>query len=60
LRNVIERIFGVAKRKFKILGVTAEYSIQTQIHIVLAVLGLANFITKYEGISTEELDAADA
>jgi hypothetical protein len=23
-------------------------------------LGLANFITKYEGISTEELDAIDA
>lgn len=60
LRNVIERIFGVVKRKFKILGVTSEYSVQTQIHILLAVLGLANFITKHEGISTEELDAADA
>lgn len=60
LRNVIERIFGVVKRKFKILDIAAEYSIQTQIHIALAVLGLANFITKYEGISKEELDAADA
>jgi hypothetical protein len=29
LRNVIERIFGVVKRKFKILGIIAEYSIQT-------------------------------
>ena len=60
LRNVIERIFGVVKRKFKILDIAAEYSIQTQIHIALAVLGLANFITKYEGILKEELDAADA
>jgi hypothetical protein len=60
LRNVIERIFGVVKRKFKILDVAAEYSIQTQIHIALAVLGLANFITMYEGISAEELDAAEA
>jgi hypothetical protein len=29
LYNVIERIFGVLKRKFKILSTTAEYSINT-------------------------------
>jgi hypothetical protein len=27
LRNVIKRIFGVVKRKFKILGIVAEYFI---------------------------------
>jgi hypothetical protein len=32
LRNFIERIFGVIKRKFKILRTALEYSVDTQIH----------------------------
>jgi hypothetical protein len=44
LRNIIERIFGIVKRRFKILGTVAEYSIDTQIHLVLGLLVLYNFI----------------
>jgi hypothetical protein len=60
LRNVIERIFGVVKRKFKILNIPAEYSLQTQHHLILALCGLANFMTIHEGISEEEYNAAEA
>ena len=59
LRNVIERIFRVLKRKFKVLNTPAEYSVNTQIHLVITLTGLANFLTIYEGISREELDEVD-
>jgi hypothetical protein len=54
LRNVIKRIFGVVKRKFKILGFSAEYLVNTQIHLVLGLLGLYNFICLYEGVENED------
>jgi hypothetical protein len=50
---VIERIFGVIKRKFKILGQVAEYSIDTQVELVLALCGLYNFIRQHEDIDHE-------
>jgi hypothetical protein len=50
---VIERIFGVIKRKFKILGQVAEYSIDTQVDLVLALCGLYNFIRQHEDIDHE-------
>jgi DDE superfamily endonuclease len=53
LRSVIERIFGVIKRKFKILAQVAEYPIDTQIDLVLAICGLYNFIQEHEDISQE-------
>ena len=53
MRNIIERIFGVVKRKFKILGQVAEYSIDTQVDLVLALCGLYNFIRQYEDINHE-------
>jgi hypothetical protein len=52
LRNVIERIFGVVKRKFKILAQVAEYSIDTQVDLVLALCGLYNFIRQHEDIKS--------
>ena len=53
LRNIIEQIFGVVKRKFKILGQVPEYSIDTQVDLVLALCGLYNFICQYEDIDDE-------
>jgi hypothetical protein len=50
---VIERIFGVVKRKFKILAQVAEYSIDTQVDLVLALCGLYNFIRQHEDIDHE-------
>jgi hypothetical protein len=49
LRNAIERIFGVLKRRFKILKAAPEYSIQTQIDIVLALTALFNFTRLRDG-----------
>ena len=44
LRNVIERIFGVVKRQWQILGSKGcEYSIETQIDLLCALIGLYNF-----------------
>jgi len=41
LRNVIERIFGILKRQWQILGGHGcEYSIGTQIDLFCALLGL--------------------
>jgi hypothetical protein len=54
LRNVIERIFGVLKRKFKILSQVAEYSWDTQVKLVLSLTGLFNFIRSFETIDDDE------
>jgi DDE superfamily endonuclease len=44
LRNVIERIFGVLKRQWQILGGHGcEYSINTQTDLFYALVGLYNF-----------------
>lgn len=58
LRNAIERIFGVCKRKFKILGSVGEFSIDTQVHLVLGLVGLYNFIRSKEGIQDESIEEA--
>ena len=55
LQNVIERIFGVVKRKFKVLGLVAEYSIDIQIYFVLSFITLYNFICLQENIQ-EDID----
>jgi hypothetical protein len=54
LRNAIERTFGVLKRKFKILRTAPEYSIETQIDIILALTALFNF-TPIHGVTVSEL-----
>jgi hypothetical protein len=49
LRNVIERIFGVLKRKYQILQSPSEYSIDTQARIILACTALHNWVRFREG-----------
>jgi hypothetical protein len=44
LHNVIERIFGVVKRCFKVLVVAQEYSLDRQSQLVSALGILHNFI----------------
>jgi hypothetical protein len=44
LRNAIERIFGVCKRRFKLMVVAPQYSISTQAKIPAALAALHNFI----------------
>jgi hypothetical protein len=49
LRNVVERIFGVVKRKYQILRSPSEYLIDTQTRIILACCTLYNFVRSQEG-----------
>jgi hypothetical protein len=44
------------KRKFKVLGQATEYSIDTQVDLVLALSGLYNFIRQHEDIDDELAD----
>jgi len=44
LRNAIERIFGIIKRRFQILSHIPEYPFDTQVQLVFALTGLHNFI----------------
>jgi len=58
LRNVIERIFGVIKRKYQILRTPSEYDISTQTYIILACCTLHNFVRSIEGRTADQwLDA---
>jgi hypothetical protein len=44
LRNVIERVFGVLKQRFRILNTPLEYDIDTQSKLVMVLCALHNFI----------------
>ena len=44
------------KRKFKILGQAAEYLIDTQVDLILALSGLYNFIRQHEDIDNKLTD----
>ena len=59
LRNVVKRIFGVTKQKFKILGIGTEYSVDTQVHLVLSLLGLYNFISLHKGKGIKDIKNED-
>jgi hypothetical protein len=43
-RNVIERIFGVVKRRFRLMVAAPEYSLEVQGKIIRAICVLHNFI----------------
>lgn len=47
MRNVIERLFGVWKRRFRILAGCMEYNYQTQADIVVVLAALHNFILRH-------------
>ena len=47
-RNVIEHIFGVLKRRFRILLLAPEYNLQIQGRIPLALIALYNFIRTHD------------
>jgi hypothetical protein len=48
-RNVVERIFGVTKRKYQILRTPSEYPMATQTRIILACCSIHNFVRSKEG-----------
>jgi len=61
LRNVIERIFGVIKRRFKLMSAAAEYNLRTQAKIPCALAALHNYIRIHDpdDDATEDFDFLD-
>ena len=47
-RNVIERIFGVLKRRFRILLIAPEYNLDIQARIPAALCAIHNFISAHD------------
>ncbi|KIO00923.1 hypothetical protein M404DRAFT_151496, partial [Pisolithus tinctorius Marx 270] len=62
-RNVIERIFGILKRRFRILLLAPEYDIDIQARIPAALCAVHNFIRTHgeseEGTDDISLDEDD-
>lgn len=54
-RNVVERIFGVLKRRFRLMVAAPEYSSEVQAKIVHALCALHNFIRIHD---PDDLDAS--
>jgi DDE superfamily endonuclease len=52
LRNIVERTFGVVKKKFKILEFMRTYDYKRQCKIVIACCILHNFIRKHTEVPT--------
>lgn len=48
LQNVIEHIFGVVKRRSKVLVIAQEYSLETQSQLISALAVLHNIICVYD------------
>ena len=47
-RNAVERIFGVMKKRFKILVIPCEYPMKIQVRILPALCGVHNFIRLHD------------
>lgn len=59
LRNEIERIFGVLKRRFRILTFAPEYDLSIQARIPVAMAAMHNFILTHEPLNIPEGPAGD-
>ena len=53
-RNVVERIFGILKRRFHILLLAPEYCMEVQAHIPPALCAIHNFIRIHDPHDIEE------
>jgi hypothetical protein len=60
LRNVVERIFGIVKRRFRILLLAPEYAMDIQARIPAALCALHNFIRFHDPGEIDEFsDGSD-
>ena len=59
LRNVVERIFGVVKRRFRILTHAPEFSLELQARLPAALSALHNFIVVHDPADNEHDDIED-
>lgn len=55
-RNIVERVFGVFKRRFKILTTAPEYPFETQAQIVQALCVVHNFIRIHDPLESMDID----
>jgi DDE superfamily endonuclease len=55
LRNVVERIFGVLKNRFKILNLPRAFKMEAQIRVVAVLCLLHNILIKIGEITEEEI-----
>lgn len=58
-RNVIERLFGIFKRRFKVLTHPPEYSLSVQAMLVPALAALHNFICIHDPSDCRTLTATE-
>jgi hypothetical protein len=49
LRNAIERIFGILKKRFPVLVASMQYPYQFQVSLVIALCVVHNFIRRHGG-----------
>lgn len=60
LRNVIERIFGVLKGRFRILLLATRYSLDIQVRIPSALCAIHNFIRHHDPDNREDSYSDDS
>lgn len=53
LRNVVERIFGVFKRRWRLFDRPHEFSIRTQVKLVYALVAIHNLINKFYPVGSD-------
>lgn len=58
-RNVVERIFGILKRRFRILILPPEYDMGIQVRVPAALCALHNFIRRHDPSDVEDFSDAD-
>lgn len=59
MRNIVERIFGIVKRRWSIFTRAQEYPIETQARFVCAIGALHNFIRVHDAADEARDLAAD-
>ena len=59
LRNAIERVFGVVKRRFPLMASSSEYNIHTQAKIPCALAALHNYIHIHDPEDDGDSEAED-
>ncbi|KAI7958710.1 hypothetical protein MJO28_002501 [Puccinia striiformis f. sp. tritici] len=54
LRNMVERIFGCMKAKFKVLTTPSQHSIHQQVQLVYALAVVWNFLRRHDQIDNDD------
>ena len=58
-RNVVERIFGILKRRFRVLIIPPEYDMEVQARLPAALCALHNFIRHHDPSNINDYSGTD-